>query len=146
MTSYNPPSYYEKSLKELNKRYFSLLDSIAVLFPKKKLYPEFPAYSKPFNKEMNDLNTIQADFFLFNNDLESDIDHLDKEIRLVNDKIATIEKENKQLKAKLDSFRNSNDASYGMLEDTKLLYNQQLTGNWLLFFTLLGIMYSYKKL
>lgn len=140
--SYNPPTYYEKSLKELNKRYYLILDNIASLFPKNKLYPEFPGYAKPFTKEMSDLDKIQSDFVVFKTDLESDSDHMDKDIRLVNEEIAQLDKDNKMLKSKLALLTTSGDASVGMLQDTKLLYNQELSGNWLLFFILVGVLYK----
>ena len=143
--SYRPPSFYRETLNGLNTRYYSIIENIAKLFPKTKLYPEFSDYSKPFNKDMNNLNKLQTDFFLFRNDLESDIDHLDKEIRNVNDKIALFEEENKDLSITLNSLLNSNNASHGMLQDTRLLYNQQLSGNWLLFFILIGVVYKYYK-
>ena len=143
--SYRPPSYYEKTLKDLNTRYYSVLTTIAQLFPKTKLYPDFPAYSKPFTKEMSDLNKLQTDFFLFRNDLESDMDHLDKDIRNVNDKIAQFEAENKELTVTLNALLNSNNASHGMLHDSTLLYNQQLSCNWLMFFIIIGVVYKYYK-
>ena len=142
MGSYNPPTYYETSLKTLNKQYYKVLDNIASLFPKNKLYPEFPGYAKPFTKEMSDLTKIQTDFFVFKTNLETDIDHLDKDIRLVNNEIAQLEKDNKMLSSKLALLVNSGDASVGMLQDTRLLYNQQLSGNWLLFFILVGVLYQ----
>jgi hypothetical protein len=141
--SYRPPSYYEKSIKDLNVRYYAVLESIANIFPKTKLHPDFPAYSKPFTKDMSTLNKLQTDFFLFRNDLESDMEHLDKDIRNVNDRIAHFEKENKELSVTLNSLLNSNNATYGMLHDSKLLYNQELTGNWLMFFILTGVVYKY---
>jgi hypothetical protein len=91
------------------------------------------------------MTKLQSDFFMFKNDLESDIDHLDKDIRSVNEQIASTEKENKELSAKLAALRNTNDASYGMLQDTKLLYNQLLTGNWVLFFISIGLVYNYYR-
>ena len=141
--SYQPPSYYTKTLEDLNKQYYSTLENISTLFPKTKLYPEFKAYSKPFTKDMTELNKLQTDFFLFKNGLETDIDHLDKDIKIVNEKITKFETENKKLNATLISLESSNDASYGMLQDTKLLYNQLLTGNWMLFLIIIGFSYTY---
>lgn len=141
----NTPSYYDTTLKDLNKRYYSVIEKLAKYFPRTKLYPDVKAYSNPFNNDTSELNKLQTDFFLFKNDLESDIDHLDKDIRNVNDQIAHFEKENKELSEKLASLRNSNDASYGMLNDSKLLYNQMLTGNWVLFFISIGLVYNYYK-
>jgi len=145
MNSYSPPSYYDKTLKDLNTRYYSVIENLAKFFPRTKLYPEFKAYSTPFTKDTSEMTKLQSDFFLFKNDLESDIDHLDKDIRSVNEQIAATEKENKMLTEKLASLRNSNDASYGMLQDTKLLYNQLLTGNWVLFVVLVGVIYKYRS-
>jgi hypothetical protein len=145
MNSYSPPSYYDKTLKDLNTRYYSVIENLAKFFPRTKLYPEFEAYSKPFTKDTGEMTKLQSDFFMFKNDLESDIDHLDKDIRSVNEQIASTEKENKELSAKLAALRNTNDASYGMLQDTKLLYNQLLTGNWVLFFISIGLVYNYYR-
>ena len=144
MNSYSPPSYYDTSLKDLNKRYYSVIENLAKYFPRNKLYPDYKAYSDPFNRETSEFNKIQTDFFLFKNNLESDIDNLDKDIQSVNERISNTEKENKTLDARLASLRNSNDASYGILQDTKLLYNQMLTGNWLMFFILIGVVYKYR--
>ena len=140
----HPPSYYDTSLKDLNKRYYSVIENLAKYFPRNKLYPDYKAYSDPFNRETSEFNKIQTDFFLFKNNLESDIDNLDKDIQSVNERITNTEKENKTLDARLASLRNSNDASYGILQDTKLLYNQMLTGNWLMFFILIGVVYKYR--
>ena len=140
----NPPSYYDTTLKDLNKRYYSVIENLAKYFPRNKLYPDYKAYSDPFNRETSEFNKIQTDFFLFKNNLESDIDNLDKDIQSVNERITNTEKENKTLDARLASLRNSNDASYGILQDTKLLYNQMLTGNWLMFFILIGVVYKYR--
>jgi chromosome segregation ATPase len=143
--SYKTPSYYENTIKELNQRYYLVLDEIVKLFPKQKMYPKYLAYSKPFTNDMTNLNKLQTDFFLFKNSLESDIESLDKDIKLTNEEIDNLEHENKKLSATLESLKNSNNASHGMLEDTKLLYNQQLFGNTLLFLILLGAGYKYLK-
>ena len=143
--SYKTPSYYENTIKELNQRYYLVLDEIVKLFPKQKMYPKYLAYSKPFTNDMTNLNKLQTDFFLFKNSLESDIESLDKDIKKTNEEIDNLEHENKKLSATLESLKNSNNASHGMLEDTNLLYNQQLFGNTLLFLILLGAGYKYLK-
>ena len=143
--SYKAPSYYEKKIKELNQRYYLVLDELVKLFPKNKMFPNYLAYSKPFTNDMSNLIKLQADFFLFKNNLESDIDTLDKEIKNINEQIENLEQENKQLTKRLESLQNSNNASHGMLSDTKLLYNQKLLGNWLLFALIVGAGYKYLK-
>jgi hypothetical protein len=143
--SYKEPSFYEKKIKELNQRYYLVLDELVKLFPKNKMYPKYLAYSKPFTTDMSNLIKLQTDFFLFKNELASDIDFVDKNIRRVNEQIENIEDENKELSKTLESLQNSNNASDGMLSDTKLLYNQKLLGNWLLVLILLGTGYKYLK-
>lgn len=143
--SYKTPSYYEKTMKELNQRYYLILDELVEVFPKNKMYPDYLAYSKPFKNDMSNLIKLQSDFFLYKNDLETDIETLDKEIKSVNEQIENLEIENKQLNKTLESLKNSNNASHGMLSDTKLLYNQKLIGNWLLFAIIVGTGYKYLK-
>jgi septal ring factor EnvC (AmiA/AmiB activator) len=144
-TSNKPTSYYKNTLKELNKNYYSVLDEMVKVFPKYKLYPNFQSYSKDYTEDMGTINKIQTEFFLFRNNLNSESDSIDKDIKKINNQIAKLEKENKHLTKTLDSLNNSNNASHGMLSDTKLLYNQELSGNWLLTFILIGVVYKYYK-
>ena len=127
-TSYKTPSYYKNTLKELNNKYYSVLDEMVKVFPKYKMYPTFQTYSKEYTEDMGIINKIQTEFFLFRNNLDSDNDTI-----------------NKHLTARLNSLQNSNNASHGMLKDTKLLYNQKMAGNWLLFFVLTSVVYKYYK-
>jgi len=145
MNKYKSVSDYNASLKELNKEYYTVLDEMVKVFPKYKMYPTFQSYSKEYTTDMGTINKIQTEFFLFRNNLESDIDKLNKDIKKVNKEIAHLESENNELSKNLDYLNNSNNASHGMLSDSKLIYNQQLSGNWLLFFILTGVIYKYYK-
>ena len=144
-TSYKTPSYYKNTLKELNNKYYSVLDEMVKVFPKYKMYPTFQTYSKEYTEDMGIINKIQTEFFLFRNNLDSDNDTINKDIKKVNKEIAQFEIDNKHLTARLNSLQNSNNASHGMLKDTKLLYNQKMAGNWLLFFVLTSVVYKYYK-
>jgi hypothetical protein len=78
--------------------------------------------------------------------METDLGKIDKNIENKNSKINKLDLEIKLLKDKLDSLNNSNDAGEGMLTDTELLHNQKYLGNWILLGTILGLCYMNKSL
>ena len=134
---------YNNQLNELNKNYNVVLDELVKVFPKKKMYPEFPLYDKVFEKHNEEIKTLENNFSSLKSDLETNVEKVDKNVEQINDQISIIEKENKELRKKLADLINSSDASGGMLSDFKYLYNQQLTANWILFFTIVTISYKF---
>ena len=129
----NTPEYYRNRQNELNERYFIVLNEIVAMFPKFKSQPVFQAYATSMQADTANLQTLQIDFVSLYNDLEKDISTLETELIQVDNEIGTLEEENNELKSHLSSLANSNNASVGMLNDTELLHNQYLFGNWILF-------------
>jgi hypothetical protein len=76
------------------------------------------------------------------NNLSKSTDELQKNIKVIDDKIFTLEEENKELQGELDLLTNSDNAAHGRLTDSKTLYKQQLVGNWILFMYLLYMVYT----
>ena len=139
----NTITEYNKQLNDYNKRYNIVLNELVKVFPKKKMYPEYKIYDLIYTTTNENVSKLENDFVVLRTQLETNIQKLDVNINQINDQINEIEKENKGLRKKLNELHNSNDASGGMLSDVKYLYNQQLTTNWILFFTILGISYKY---
>ena len=139
------PEYYVKRRKELNDRYYLILNEITTLFPKYKSSPDSPTYSTEFITDTGNMNKLQSDFFLLRNGLEKNISSLGKEIRQVESKISNIEKENRNLSGKVRALKGGGDAAQGMFDDTQLIYNQQVIGNLLLGGAIAGIGVIYYK-
>jgi hypothetical protein len=137
---------YNKTLAELNDGFYLILDELVTLIPNYRTYPKINLYSEKYGKALQNFKENQADFFMLKNEMETDLDIIDKNIETKNSKINKLDVKIKLLKNKLDSLNNSNDAGEGMLTDTELLHNQKYLGNWILFGTILGLCYMNKSL
>ena len=128
----NTPEYYRTLQNELNEIYFIVLNEITIMTPKYKSQPIFQSYAKSMKADTENLRALQMDFFSLHNHLEKDIDTLENEIRQTDNQIAILEEENAVLKKQFTNLTGSDNAAIGMLNDTELLHNQYLFGNWLL--------------
>lgn len=137
---------YTKKLDEINDGFYLILDELVSLLPNYRTYPNLTVYSEKYGKSLQNFKENQSDFFMLKNEMETDLDTIDKNIENKNSQINKLDLEIKLLKDKLDSLTNSNDAGEGMLTDTELLHNQKYTGNWILLGTILGLCYMNKSL
>ena len=137
---------YTKKLDEINDGFYLILDELVSLLPNYRTYPNLTVYSEKYGKSLQNFKEKQYYFFMLKNEMETDLDTIDKNIENKNSQINKLDLEIKLLKDKLDSLTNSNDAGEGMLTDTELLHNQKYTGNWILLGTILGLCYMNKSL
>ena len=61
-----------------------------------------------------------------------------KNISIVDTRINKLDAENNSLSKKLSEALNLDTGSQGMISDVQLLYNQELIGNWLIAFSIIG--------
>jgi hypothetical protein len=141
----NTPEYFTNKLKELNQRYVIILDEVVKTYPSYKANPKFNRYEKDYEKNISNLLKLQTDYFLFKNNIVKANTDLQKDIKQIDEMLYELEEENKILREEYAYLTNSNNAARGMLTDSTTLYNQQLTGNWLLFLILSGLSYTLLK-
>lgn len=137
---------YTKKLTEINDGFYLILDQLVTLIPNYRTYPNLTVYSEKYGKNLQNFKENQSDFFMLKNDMEIDLDIINKNIENKNSQINKLDLEIKLLKDKLDYLKNSNDAGEGMLTDTELMHNQKYTGNWILLITILGLCYMNKSI
>lgn len=137
---------YTKKLTEINDGFYLILDQLVTLIPNYRTYPNLTVYSEKYGKNLQNFKENQSDFFMLKNDMEIDLDIINKNIENKNSQINKLDLEIKLLKDKLDYLKNSNDAGEGMLTDTELMHNQKYTGNWILLLTILGLCYMNKSI
>ena len=137
---------YTKKLGEINDGFYIILDQLVTLIPNYRTYPKLNVYAEKYGKTLQNFKENQSDFFMLKNEMENDLDIIDKNIEIKNSQINKLDSEIKILKDRLDSLINSNDAGTGLLTDTELLHNQKYTGNWILLGTILGLCYMNKSI
>jgi hypothetical protein len=139
------PDVYETLNNELNQRYEIIVDEIVNTYPNYKSNPEFNSYTQAYENNMANLQQLQTEYFLFKNNLTKDTDDLQKNIKQIDDMLYELEEEIKVKREEYAYLKNSDNAAHGQLTDSKLLYNQQLMGNWLLLLAFSGLTYKLFK-
>lgn len=126
--------------KDLNDRFFLLLNEIVKVFPDAKINPDTTSkydLSKDnkdmYNEAMGKMLELQNEYFMFNNTITKEtnnmldyVTNLDKNIQL-NDAL------NKKLLSRLSDLKSSSHSAEGLFDDALLSRNQILFGNTVLF-------------
>jgi hypothetical protein len=137
---------YENKLQNINDFFYIVLSEVTEIIPKYNTYPNIKTYSDTFSRSMDNLKEVEKDLFLLKNNVEKDILTMNRNTEQINNQIHTLEKKNIILQKKIRSLMNTDGAGEGMLDDIKLLHNQQYIGNWLLFTINIGsIIVLYKS-
>jgi hypothetical protein len=139
------PDFFTTLNNELSQRYAIIIDEIVKTYPSYKANPQFNAYSQAYEKNISNLEQLQAEYFLFKNTLGKDTEELQKAIKQIDDMLYELEEAIKVLREELAYLKNSDNAAHGRLTDSKTLYRQQLLGNWLLALSLSGLTYNLLK-
>lgn len=121
--------YYNKGLKELNQNYYLIINEYIRQYPRAKTYPDIKGYKKALDEDMNNLKSIQSDFFMFKNDLEKDIKMTSRGIYKADKMITKLDIENAKLRASLSGLSQASAGATGMFNDAQAIYNQSLLGN-----------------
>jgi len=137
------PTHFKNQQNELTQRYNIIISEIVKTYPNYKLYS---ADSTGYTQNIVNLEKLQEEIFLMKNNLSKSTDELQKNIKIIDDKIFSLGEDNKKLQGELDLLTNSDNAAHGRLTDSTHLYNRQLLGNWLLVgLVLSGAYAAYKR-
>ena len=74
------PDFFTTLNNELSQRYAIIIDEIVKTYPSYKANPQFNAYSQAYEKNISNLEQLQAEYFLFKNTLGKDTEELQKAI------------------------------------------------------------------
>ena len=146
-TNSKTPIYYKNTLKELDQKYYLILNEYSQIYPKSKTYSKIPAYKKSLEEDTSNLQDLQNDFFLLRNELENEIENMSKEINKTDKMITKLDKDNEKLNSSLSGLEQASDSAVGMFNDSQLLYNNYLLGNCYLLMGIVGasiLMYKSK--
>ncbi len=131
--AYSSPSLFTSRNNELIQRYNIIIAEIVKTYPNYKANPSFNSFETSYKTNISNLQQLQGDVFLLKNELNKNIDTMQRDIKHVDETIFKMDEENKVLKAQLNDLNNSDNAAQGMLLDSNTLYKKELIGNVLLF-------------
>jgi hypothetical protein len=148
--NYVPPVFLTNEARDLNDRFYLILNNLVASFPNAKFKPTDSQNNKSnkaiYDENMSQMLLLQNDYFMYRNQIIRESEELLKETKLIDDQINVLDKENKDLKNKLNDLASSSHSAEGMLDDAQITRNQLFYGNIVLFLIMVsgGFLY-YKK-
>ena len=137
--NYAMPSFLTARAKELNDKFYLILNIIIEYYPKQRLLDD-TLQSTAVNENvlkyrdgLSKMMTLQNEYFLYKNDLLKESESLSRYGKDLDAKINEYEEKNKNIKEKLSAIKASSNSAVGMLDDTQLTRNQLSVGDSILF-------------
>ena len=133
---YNAPIFLTDEAKELNDRFYLILNQMVLTYPKSKTNPQSIVSRdnsnnnlNEYNKYMEDMKKLQSDYFLYKNHVLISGEIILKHLKETDDAITALDIENEKIKKNIDDLAGSSHSAEGMLYDTQLTRNQLFVGN-----------------
>ena len=145
MTINHVPPYYTSSIQNLDVEFIYKLDALIATFPYAQTYPDISSYSATLSKQQGELDKIRSDIFILKDNIPQDIETVYNSIQTLITRVEEIDIDNNAMLDTTDTLNDKTEGSYGMIQDTRELYNFNLLENWLMFFSICGLGYAVMK-
>lgn len=131
--------------KDLNDRFFLLLNEIVKVFPDAKINPDTNSKydlskdnKEMYNEAMGKMLDLQNEYFMFNNTITKETNNMLDYVTNLDKNIQLNDAANKKLLSRLSDLKSSSHSAEGLFDDALLSRNQILFGNFVLFITICG--------
>lgn len=145
MATKHSAQYYSNTIKTLDTEFTVNLKEMSATFPYAKTYPDISTYTKKLSEEQGALDKTRSSIFLLRDNIEQDIDAVDKTIQTIISQIEKLDKDNKSLLSQVERLSDEKEGAVGMFKDSQELYNFNLLENWITFFSICGLGYGLYK-
>ena len=149
---YIPPFFLSDEARDLNDRFYLILNNLVASFPYAKMNPNDPTVYNTnitnqvdFDTNMSQMLQLQNDYFLYKNSVVSNSQAVLKIMNDVDNQVNILDQENAILRAQVNELTNSGRSAEGMLDDSQITRNQMLYGNIILFIIMASGGYLYYK-
>lgn len=132
-------------LETINQKFYSSLDDLSESYLNYKMYPEYNEYGRIYSNTTGIIDSLQADVFISTNDVQGNIDNLNRLIADLNTKIAAEKIKQTQLKAELVNINSQANGSGLLTIQSKTLYFDKYLYNITLIIGILILFYSLFK-
>ena len=132
LSNYVNQEQYINKLNEINGGVSMLLDEFKKIYVITKMHPKNEEYKQKYENVVSAFTQIQSKLFSITNDVQVNINDLNKKLHELDVLIKIEKKVNKELKQKLGMVEIENNSSSEMIYDYKNIYNSKYLQNWAL--------------
>lgn len=126
------PEQFNEKLTQLNGSVDLLLDEFKKIYVISKMHPANQEYQQQYANMVAGLDQLQSKLFSTSNDVQVNIDNLNKSMVSLDIEIRKEREKNKELKKKLGIVENKTNAASEMINDYTQIYDERYLRNWAL--------------
>lgn len=126
------PEQFNEKITQLNGSVDLLLDEFKQIYVISKMHPANQEYQQQYANMVGGLDQLQSKLFSTSNDVQVNIDNLNKAMVALDIEIRREREKNKELKRKLGIVENKTNAASEMINDYTQIYDERYLRNWAL--------------
>ena len=146
MAQFTKPELFTERVQTLQQQLPPILDDFNNYFVLYNKTPNYPEYENMFNNIKQNLNQLGASLFMVSNDVDANIDNINKAFKDLDVLINRERKRNRELKRKLGIIESEVMSSEEMINDYNEMYDDDYLRNWGLFLSTVVVGASISKI
>jgi hypothetical protein len=120
---------FNEKINTIKSQFFSALDDFKKYYVYFNKNPEVNEFQNYYANSKGQLQTMSRDLFLTTNNIDKNIDILDKQMSSMSAQLDDEKKLNKEMMKLISDLENTQNGSEVLIDDSKERYNQQWTRN-----------------
>ena len=146
MAQFVKPEFFTERVQTLQQQLPPILDEFNKYFVLYNKTPNYPEYENMFNNIKRNLNSLGASLFMLSNDVDANIDNINKAFKELDILINRERERNRELKRKLGIIASEVMSSEEMIYDYNQIYDEDYLRNWGLFLSTVVVGVSISKM
>jgi|LakMenE01Jun11ns_1017448.scaffolds.fasta_scaffold9737480_1 hypothetical protein len=130
---------FNEKINNIKSQFFSALDDFKKYYVYYNKNPEVNEFQNYYVNSKGQLQNLSRDLFLTTNNIDKNIETLDKSMSSISAQLDDEKKLNKEMMKLIASLENTQNGSEILIDDSKSNYNEQYINNWEIFFGILFV-------
>ncbi len=124
------PSVFNEKINQMNGSIDLLLEEYKKICILSKMHPANQEYQQQYENMKSGLNHVQSTLLSISNEVQQNINKLNRELLLLDADIKKEKELNKELKKKIGFMENKTNAASEMIDDYNQIYDERYLRNW----------------
>ena len=146
IAQFEKPEVFTEKVETLQQQLPPILDDFNKYFVLHNIDPNYPEYETTFNNIKQNLNSLASSLFMVSNDLDINIDNVNKSFKILDVLIVKERNRNRELKRKLGIVEDKYNSSKELIDNYNEMYNTEYLRNWGLFLSSIIVGVSISKI
>ena len=128
--NFTKSTVFKQKINDLDSGIDMLLDEFKKLYVIVNMHPTNQEYQQQYQNIINNLASIMSKLFSVSNNIQVNVDDINKKLLEYDALIRKEKKKNRELKKELGIVENQNNAAFEMITDYKDIYDKRYLRNW----------------